>query len=226
LYRDAPPQTGDASDPGDADLVAYYPMSDSAADTSGNGYNGTVETGSSFTAGPEGYGRAVTLDGASGHVILPIGPLMPTLDSVTFAMWVNWSGAEGDWSRIFDFGTGTDVYTFLSPSGGGGIRFAITTGSSGAESQLSGPALGTDSWHHLAVTIDGATNEMVLYLDGSPVDSGTTETLPNDLGNTTQNWLGDSQYEADPYYNGSVDELRIYNRALTAGEVQYLVGDR
>ena len=65
-----------------------------------------------------------------------------------------------------------------------------------------------------------------LYVDGTVVGSNTTDTLPSDLGNTTDNWLGRSAWADDEYYTGSIDEFRIYNRALTASEVQYLVGDR
>ncbi len=56
--------------------------------------------------------------------------------------------------------------------------------------------------------------------------SGATATLPTDLGNTTQNWLGRSQYAADAYFGGSLDNFVIYSRALSAGEVRYLAGDR
>ena len=81
-------------------------------------------------------------------------------------------------------------------------------------------------WHHLAVVIDSATMTMSLYLDGTVVATNTTTMLPKDLGKTTQNWLGRSQWTADGYYGGMLDEVRIYNRALTAGEVRYLVGER
>ena len=65
-----------------------------------------------------------------------------------------------------------------------------------------------------------------LYVDGSLAGTPATATiLPKDLGKTNQNFVGRSQW-ADPYLTGSVDELRIYNRALTAGEVDYLAGDR
>jgi hypothetical protein len=42
------------------------------------------------------------------------------------------------------------------------------------------------------------------------------------LGNTTQNWIGRSQYQADPYLDGKVDDLRIYSRALSAAELATL----
>jgi hypothetical protein len=64
-------------------------------------------------------------------------------------------------------------------------------------------------------------------LDGVVVGTGATTILPKDMGNTTQNWLGRSQYyPADAHFTGSLDEFRIYNRALSASEVRYLAGDR
>ncbi|MBN1361397.1 MAG: discoidin domain-containing protein [Sedimentisphaerales bacterium] len=227
LYRDAPPATGAASDPGTATLIAYYPMSDSAADASGNNRNATAETGSSYGAGPEGYGRAIVLDGTSGHVTLPIGTLVQSSDSMTVATWVNWTGATtAGYSRLFDFGTGTAVNMWMAPNGYGGLVFAITNSGNGNESRVVASSALPRGWRHVAVTIDGATGEMNLYLDGSVVDTETTDTLPSDLGETTQNWIGRSQYTADPYFDGSLDEFRIYSRALTAGEIQYLAGDR
>ena len=43
---------------------------------------------------------------------------------------------------------------------------------------------------------------------------------------TTQNWIGRSQFTADAFFNGTVDDFRIYNVALTEGQVRYLAGDR
>ncbi len=229
LYRDAPPATSNAADPGTAALMAHYTMENTAADASGHGYDGTVAIGSSYEQGLAGYGRAVVLDGVSAYVDLPIGPLLQSLDSITVATWVNYTGT-GSWARIFDFGTGTSVNMFLTPNSGvGTLRFAIATNATGGgagESLVEAPSSLPGGWHHVAVTIDSATGAMNLYLDGSVVDSGTTDTLPSDLGNTTQNWIGRSQYTTDPYLTGSVDEFRIYNRALSTAEIQYLVGDR
>jgi hypothetical protein len=226
LYREAPPQPGPAVDPGTANLMALYAMEDSLSDGSGKGYNGTAEVGSSFGAGMTGYGKALVLDGTSGYATLPIGPLVQSLNSATFATWVNWAGSGSQWCRIFDFGSSTDVYMFLTPnSGSSSLRFAITTGSSGGESQLGRAGILSSGWHHVAVAIDGATRAMQMYLDGQLVASGTTNTLPSALGNTTQNYLGHSQWD-DPYLPGSIDDFRIYNRALTEAEVRYLVGDR
>ena len=63
---------------------------------------------------------------------------------------------------------------------------------------------------------------MVLYLDGEKTAEAPTELAPMDLGVTTQNWLGRSQYGADAYFQGSLDDFRIYTSALTELEVLYL----
>ncbi len=225
LYRVPPAMLEPAVNPGTANLVAHYTMENSVADTSGHGYDGTAQTGASFGDGPTGYGRALVLDGTSGYADLAIGSLVQTLSSGTVALWVNWAGSGGAWQRAFDFGTGTDAYMFLTPSGASSLRFAITVEGGGNESQLNAPALST-GWHHVAVAIDGAALQMQMYLDGTQVDAGPTEVLPSDLGATTQNWIGRSQYDGDAYFNGSVDDVRIYNRALSGPEIRYLVGDR
>ncbi|MEN6338102.1 MAG: LamG domain-containing protein, partial [Phycisphaerales bacterium] len=172
-------------------------------------------------------GKALNFNGSSTYVDLPIGPLMPTLDSVTIATHVNFSGGAGSWQRIFDFGTGTTNYMFLCPrqSTAGAMRFVIRS-TTVAEQIMDAPAAMPVGWRHVAVTIDSATMTMKLYLDGEQVGSAATKLLPKDLGVTTQNWLGRSQYVADAYFFGLLDEFRIYNRALSPAEIRYLAGDR
>ncbi|NLT77412.1 MAG: LamG domain-containing protein, partial [Planctomycetes bacterium] len=164
------------------------------------------------------------------YVELPIGPLLSTLTDSTFATWVSFPNTGGDWQRVFDFGTSnTAGYMFLCPRiPSGPVRFGITPAAGGdAESVVDTPnELSTDGWHHLAVVIDSATMTVQIYVDGTMVASGATETLPTDLGNTTQNWLGRSQYAVDAYFGGSLDDFVIYSRALSPGEVRYLAGDR
>ncbi len=140
------------------------------------------------------------------------------LADYTVAGWVRLN-AVSTWQRIFDFGTGTTAYMFLTPrSGSGTIRFAITTGGWSTEQLIIGTAaLPTGVWKHVAVTRSGNTG--ILYVDGVEVGRNTAMSLsPSSLGSTGRNYLGRSQY-ADPYLNGALDELRIYGRALSAAEV-------
>jgi hypothetical protein len=101
----------------------------------------------------------------------------------------------------------------------------VVRGSTGAEQIVDGPAPLRVGWHHVAVTIDTQAAATTIYVDGEPVASGGTAQLPKDMGVTDQNWIGKSQYP-DALFLGSIDDLRIYRRALSRGEVRYLAGDR
>ena len=90
--------------------------------------------------------------------------------------------------------------------------------------EVIGPATLPSGWHHVAGTIDAFNHTMVLYLDGQIVGSGSTLVLPSDVGETTQNYLGKSQYPADALYQGALDELVIYDRALSWEEILWLAG--
>ena len=166
-------------------------------------------------------GNAVRLCGTSEYVNLPTG-IVAGLSNFTVSAWVN-PAATTTWSRVFDLGTGTTVYMFLTVNAGSGPRFAITTTGGGGEQQLSSTTqLPLNTWTHLAVTMSGSTG--TLYVNGNPVATNTSMTLhPSNLGSTNQNWIGRSQY-ADPFLNASVDDVQIYGRALSRTEVAALAG--
>jgi DNA-binding beta-propeller fold protein YncE len=189
-----------------------------ARDSSGNNRHGILLGGPQWVSGQ--VGGALRFDGANDYVSLAIGPLISTLTSGTFTAWANFEQG-GSWVRIFDFGTGPTVNMFLTPAIGtdGAMRFAITTGGNGAESQLTAPSILAPGWHHVAVVIDGTARAMQLYLDGATVAGANTNTLPRDLGATAQNWLGRSQYAADGYYKGMLDDFRIYDQVLSGQEI-------
>jgi hypothetical protein len=213
--------------PGTTNLAAYYAFEGNFNDTSG-GYNGEPN-GATTVADAIRGGQVANFDGSNDYVVLTnLGSLISSMSSTTIATWVNFSNTGGDWQRIFDFGTGTIVYMFLSPRIGaaGVMRFAITTSSNGGESLIDAPSTLATGWHHVAIVIDGVSRTMQLYLDGNALVYGgaPTQTLPSDLGNTTNNWLGRSQWAADGYLSGRLDDFRIYSRALSQGEVAYLAG--
>ncbi|GAB3979818.1 hypothetical protein GCM10027615_57030 [Plantactinospora veratri] len=201
-------------------FVAHYRFDEtagtSAADATGNGKTGTLTGGAGWTTGRTG--NAVNLNGSGAHVSLPAG-LLAGATAFTVATWVRRTAAAA-WARVFDFGTGTGAYLFLTgQSGAGTVRFAISSGGAGTEQQINGPAaIPVNTWTHVAVTQTGNTG--VLYLDGVEVARNTAlTTRPSALGSTTNNWIGRSQYSGDPYLTGAVDGFRVYARALSAAEI-------
>ncbi len=226
LYATAPAVVT-PTDPGPGALIASYAMEGNVQDGSGKGNHGNVLGDAAYEDAPAGRGKAITFNGTNTCVELPIGTLITTLTDTTISMWANFPNVGGAWQRIFDFGSGTTSYMFLTPRTGtaGPMRFAIRTATVG-EQIVNAPATLPSDWHHVAVAIDSATQTVTLYLDGAPVAAGATALLPRDLGNTTQNWLGRSQFAGDAFYTGSLDEFRLYNRVLSESQVRYLAGDR
>ncbi|HEX6684051.1 MAG TPA: LamG domain-containing protein, partial [Candidatus Limnocylindrales bacterium] len=171
----------------------------------------------------DGFGNAVGLNGSHPNtaVTMPAG-IVSNLNDFTAATWVNLA-ATTTWSRVFDFGSGPNTNMFLTVNAGTGPRFAITTAGGGNEQRINPTTPGqlpTNQWIHLAVTLSGST--ATLYLNGSPIGTNPAMTLrPSSMGNTTQNWIGKSQY-ADPGLNGTVDDFRLYDRALSETELREL----
>ncbi|CAN7507926.1 LamG-like jellyroll fold domain-containing protein [Duganella sp. LjRoot269] len=191
-----------------------------AADASGLGHTGTLTGGASWVAGKKG--NAVSLDGGSGYVGLQAG-IMSDVADATIACWVYWNASQ-NWARVFDFGSGTGHYMMLTARAGNGpARFAITVnGGSNEQNIASNAPLPTGQWVHVAVTLSGSTG--TLYVNGVQVGINTGMFLaPFRLQNTTRNWIGRSQFASDPYFNGKVDEFRIYRGALSATEVAALM---
>jgi hypothetical protein len=172
---------------------------------------------------PGKIGKAVQLSGNGEYVSLPSG-IVSGLHDFTISAWVNPS-ANSAWSRLFDFGTGTSNYMFLTLSAGGGpLRFAVTTSGNGAEQQLTAPGnLPLNTWSHVAVTLSGSTG--TLYINGQPVATNANMTLnPAALGTTNQNWIGRSQFGGDPFLAATVDDFNIYDHALSAADIATLAG--
>jgi autotransporter-associated beta strand protein len=164
--------------------------------------------------------RSLKLNGtANSYAYMPTG-IFSTLNDFSIAAWVRMDSLA-TWMRVFDFGTGTSKYFFLTVqagivSGKQTIRYAIKN--SGSEQQVNfNYALALNTWTHFAVTQSG--NTCSLYINGTLVASNTTVSIkPATIGSTNQNYIGKSQWN-DPMFKGSIDEFKVYNRALTASEV-------
>jgi hypothetical protein len=167
-------------------------------------------------------GGPYTLNGTSDYVDLPDG-LTGDLYDFSIACWVKLNTLD-TWSRIYDFGGDSNIFMMLTPASGntGYPYFCITTSGNDGEQGINGTsALPTGSWQHIAVTRSGNTG--ILYINTQEVGRNTGMTLnPADLGNTTNNYIGRSQWDHDPYLNASIENFVVYNRALSASEVSAL----
>ncbi|MCX7872784.1 MAG: hypothetical protein N2487_05815, partial [Verrucomicrobiae bacterium] len=206
-------------------LVNRYSFNGTAQDLVGNAH-GTLSGGATISGGE------LVLNGTSAYLDLP-NNMFTNFTSITFETWVTDLGS-GNWARIYDFGNssaGENVagsgtqYMFLSlPSGNGNLRGAYTTTGSGSGEQIvewSGgrPAVGEKV--HIVWTTDANTKVGRLYVNGVLVGQNNAMTLtPQSIGSTVNNWLGRSQFSADAFFNGKIDEFRIYNQSLSEGTIK------
>ena len=205
----------DASAPPVVQLKFDETTGTTTADSSGNGWPGTLVNGPTWVAGA--VGNAVNLDGTDDHVTLPNG-VVAGLTHCTISAWVK-PRSSPTWARIFDFGTGTTNYMFLTcRAAANTVRFAIRTPTVG-EQVINGTAtLQANAWNHVAVTLAGSVG--TLYVNGKAVGTNNAMTLlPSSLGNTTLNYLGRSQFASDAYLPAAVDDFRVYNPALPAADI-------
>lgn len=199
-------------------LIARWTMNSTLNDTTENVMDAAVYETESYLAGnPALDTEEVTYKGLSlkekCYAQLPYE--VASHDELTFCAWVKVLSSK-QWQRIFDFGNGTSHYMFLTPNAGSTMRFAIKNG--GEEQTLDCAKLPVVQWKHVAVTI--GQGRTAIYIDGEEAASTTDITIkPSDI-RPAMNFLGRSQFDSDPALTGTIQDVRIYNYALTAEEVK------
>ncbi|MCE7984102.1 MAG: hypothetical protein DYG89_23250 [Caldilinea sp. CFX5] len=166
-------------------------------------------------------GGATDFDGQDDYLTLPAD--VASSADFSFAAWVYWRGGQA-MQRIFDFGQDTTNHLFLTPSDNEGkVNFLITQNGT-PQGLAAATALPANRWVHVAVVLEGETGR--LYLDGIEATSGPITFNPNQAV-ASNHWLGRSQYVQDPYFNGRMDDVRIFARGLSAAEIRSLwLGNR
>jgi Concanavalin A-like lectin/glucanases superfamily/Fibronectin type III domain len=202
-----PPLTG---------LVAAYGFNEGTGttvnDASGNSNTGTVSGATWTTLGR--YGRALSFDGVNDWVTVnPSGSLNLTT-RMTLEAWVYPTVTPSEWSTVIHKEQPGGVVYFLHASSDKGDRPATGVYIGGEQQLIGGKRLVANSWVHLAGTYDGA--RLRLYVNGSQVasrsQSGAIQTSASPLRVGGNSVWGE-------FFKGTIDEVRIYNRALTREEI-------
>ena len=198
---------------GHAALVAAYSFNEgtgtTVVDGSGNGNTGTITGATRTTAGK--YGGALVFNGTTARVTINDSASLRLTTGMTLEAWVNPSTVSSAWRDVIY--KGNDNYYLEGTSESSGRP---GMGGTFSPTPLYGAAaLAANTWSHLAATYDGAT--MRLYVNGVQVASRAqtgailTSANPLQIG-------GDSIY--GQYFSGMIDEVRVYNTALTQAQIQ------
>jgi hypothetical protein len=207
---------------GATNLLADWTFDESsgaiAYDSSGNGNTGTiVDTGGNpITWGSGLIGEALYFDGET-EVTVPNSASLNPLNGISIAGWVNadYWGSGSYVPRIIEKGASDNQYALLSTSSGQ-LEFLLAGVSNGT---LVANAPSNSSWHHLAGTYDGTV--MRFYVDGQQVAQQTASGPPITSSDPLAVGIkpGGTALTA---FSGSIDDLRIYGRALSSSEINQL----
>ncbi len=204
-------------------LVGRWNFDSNTTDTSSGGTvadSGTlVGTGGSYVSGPNAAvgTAALSLNGTGSYVSVPSSTDVNLTTGCTLSAWVKLASATDNSYRMLISKkityTDTTGYEFFYHP----VLHQLLLRSGGSTSySLSLPLTLDTNWHHLAVTINGST--AVFYLDGV-VQTGATGTVANPMSGTQTLTIGRRSGTTDYPWNGQLDDVRIYNRALTLAEI-------
>lgn len=162
-------------------------------------------------------GNAFSFNGTSDFMSVASGQNFYST-GITVETIVRFTSASQSWERIIDFGSGTSNYIGLGrASTSNDLTFFFGNGAGATSMQISATnAITNGTYAHFAATADG-TN-VKLYKNGVEIATLASSVLPTNATRTT-NYIGRSNFVGDSYFAGNIDSVRMYNRALTATEI-------
>jgi hypothetical protein len=192
--------------------IAYYPFDADAADYSNNGNDGSISNATDTTGM---YGQARYFNGSNGYVSVPDNGGFQISNGISICAWIK-PVLGSMWYRVVGKtnATNTNNDWVLGEALAGGIYFSLWKG--GTQYSTNGKtALSLNAWNHIAGTWDGSV--IRIYQNGilqpdtvpftGPINSSTNPLLIGKLVDNTY------------YFKGAIDEVMIFNRALTAAEL-------
>ena len=202
-------------DPAPPGLVASYGFNEgsggSVADGSGNGNTGTI-SGATRTSGKNG--GALSFDGTNDLVTVPDAAALDLTTGMTLEAWVNPSLLSNSWRTVLlKERPGGMVYALYAAGAGGRPGGYFVSGDE--FSALSPNVLPLNAWTHLATTYDGSV--LRLYVNGTQVAS---EAHAGSMAPSTGALKIGGNNVWPEWFRGLIDDVRVYDRALTAAQIQ------
>lgn len=207
---------------GSSGLIGFWRFNEasgsSASDSSGAGNTGNLTNGPSWTTGYDDTGSGLSFDGTNDYVALGA---MASVDAQADLTVMGWAKRSSSTSRGMLFNSYVNANNWL------GLQFANDTNvyavvANGALA-YGYVAVANTNWHHYALVFDGAqtgnANRLKLYIDGVAQTLTYSGTIP--ATTPTVNTDANIGYDVHNgvYMNGRIDDVRVYNRALTQDEV-------
>ena len=222
-----------AEEPFGSDLVAWWPLDFDATDASGNGFDGVISGVLFQEAGANGNtGGSLSFDGSSTRIDVDFSELLNP-ESFTVTLWALARSIDGFASPITsrdDFNNGVSTHGYILYNDNSGIwNFWTGDGNPGWD-QLPGNPVEIDTWAHLAITYDAATNTKKIFTNGVEVNSeevappGPTQYSPNGVVEMENLHIGaGSDTGGNFFFNGLIDDVALFRTALSEADIQSIM---
>jgi hypothetical protein len=226
LYGVAPVVVTTGVNPGNTGLIARYSMENNVQDGSGHGLNGTIIGAPTYEQGATGYGKALKFSGTTDCVDLGNKAEFNPEGSFSVSLWANISTWTSGWGHVMvgNRGEGTVGWQLRRYSNS---NFCFTTRGISNDDMNSNGNPPLNEWINITCVYDSAAFTKTIYFNGTVNRSinltGTVKAIPATTHNTYIGARADSGNTGqEGLFAGMIDEVRIYNRALSAGEAVYL----
>src|SRR5262245_4050797 len=209
-----------------AGLVAAYAFNEGSgttvADVSGNNSTGTISGATWTTTGQ--FGTALAFNGSSAFVDLGNPATLRLTGSMTVSAWIRAAAFPVDDAAIVSKRNGTELgfqFDTSVDTGPRTIGFKLTSASGALMARYGATALQANQWHHVTGVYDAAAQTLNVYLNGV-LNNGTLigTVTATQQGSPLNVNIGRRPGLSGFAFNGTIDEVRIYNRALSLAEIQ------
>ncbi len=204
-------------------LVAYYPFNGNANDESGNGNDGTVNGASLTTDRFDNANSAYAFDGIDDFIYIPHSESIDLDEKISISVWVVLEQINS-YNMILAkrYGDTTQYQVCVRGAEGyGDLNFFTGVSKPGNDHDIS-YSFPTGQWVHMVVTADDISDETKYYINGEYVGTNTSDVL---LRSTkTELRIGENTW-SNGYWEGTIDDIRIYNRVLDETEIQSLYSE-
>lgn len=201
--------------------VAHWKLNETAGATaldSEGGHDGTLVNDPEWTPGIDGGGLA--FDGSNDLVTVPHSDDLSFTERFTFLAWIRADsfGAATDYQAVLTKGDAS-VHNYWFGVRGTEVVLDFKVGGSWHKFTTSGAALTPGRWYHIATTFDNSADSVRLFIDGAEATSDTMSVTPE--ANTQIIRIGNSAFSGEDW-PGMLDDVRIYDRVLSDGDIAAL----
>ena len=197
-------------------LAGFWPFNGNANDESGNGNNGTVN-GATLTSDRNGNSNSAYSFNSIASNFIQCGNInIPQNDTMSISFWFNCNIDFGG-NEVICLGSVSNT-TWGSIIGNNYFTMNYGRGCSSTGSSTSSIPLTYNSWHHVVFISTGLNSNTSIYFDGIFI-SNTTNANSSGSCNAMNLYFGVDIFSGAEYYDGKLDDIAIYNRALTQQEI-------